>query len=143
MTAEQKKNVIAHNLSPALPEIEADAFRIKQVMINLLTNAIKFSPENHPIFVKAGVKGGELIVQVIDYGIGVPEKELTAIFEKYYKAENRGDIEGAGLGLYICQQIVNAHGGRIWAESIEGEGSTFSFSLPLAVTGWENSTFDE
>jgi signal transduction histidine kinase len=141
--AEQKKIMITHNLNPTLPEIEADAFRIKQVITNLLTNAIKFSPENRPIFVKAGVKGGELIVQVIDYGIGVPEKELTAIFDKYYKAENRGDIEGAGLGLYICQQIVNAHGGRIWAESVEGEGSTFSFSLPITKVVQNNKTLDE
>ena len=136
MMAEQKKNMITHNLSPELPEIEADAFRIKQVITNLLTNAVKFSPENRSILVKAGVKDKELLVQVIDHGIGIPKEELLTVFNKYYKAENnRGDIEGNGLGLYICQQIIKAHGGRIWAESVEGEGSTFCFSLPLIIAG--------
>jgi signal transduction histidine kinase len=131
--AEQKKNLISHNLTTSLLEVEADAFRIKQVIINLLTNAIKFSPENRPIFLKAGVRDEELLVQVIDYGIGIPKAELPAIFNRYYQAENRGDVEGTGLGLYICQQIIQAHGGRIWAESVEGEGSTFCFSLPIAT----------
>jgi signal transduction histidine kinase len=131
--AEQKKNLISHNLTASLPGVEADAFRIKQVIINLLTNAIKFSPENRPIFLKAGVRDEELLVQVIDYGIGIPKTELPAIFNRYYQAENRGDVEGTGLGLYICQQIIQAHGGRIWAESVEGEGSTFCFSLPIAT----------
>jgi signal transduction histidine kinase len=131
--AQQKKNLISHNLTTSLPEVEADAFRIKQVIINLLTNAIKFSPENRPIFLKAGVRDEELLVQVIDYGIGIPKTELPAIFNRYYQAENRGDVEGTGLGLYICQQIIQAHGGRIWAESVEGEGSTFCFSSPIAT----------
>ncbi|OGN94632.1 MAG: hypothetical protein A2Y89_05335 [Chloroflexi bacterium RBG_13_51_18] len=129
--AQQKKNLISHNLVPDLPEINADAFRIKQVITNLLTNAIKFSPENRPIFVKAGMRGNELLVQVIDYGIGIPKGELSAIFNKNYRAENHGDIDGKGLGLYICRQIIKAHGGNIWAESVEGEGSTFCFSLPI------------
>ena len=141
--AQQKKNLISHNLTPSLPEVEADAFRIKQVIINLLTNAIKFSPENRPIFVKAGVRDEELLVQVIDYGIGIPKKDLSAIFNKYYQAENRGDVEGAGLGLYICQQIIKAHGGRIWAESVEGEGSTFCFSLPITVARQNNNRHNE
>ena len=131
--AEQKKNLISHNLTPSLPEIEADAFRIKQVLVNLLTNAIKFSPENRPIFVKAGVRDKELMVQVTDSGIGIPGAELSAIFNKYYQAENRGNVAGTGLGLYICQNIIKAHGGRIWAESVEGKGSTFSFSLPITA----------
>lgn len=141
--AQQKKNMISHDLTPSLPEIEADAFRIKQVIMNLLTNAIKFSPEKRPIYVKAGVRDEELLVQVIDYGIGIPKKDLAAIFNKYYQAENRGDVEGAGLGLYICQQIIKAHGGRIWAESVEGEGSTFCFSLPITITRQKNNTHDE
>ncbi len=129
----QRNNLIGHNLTPDLPEVKADASRIKQVITNLLNNAVKFSPENRPIFVKAQTKNNELLVQVVDYGIGIPKGELKAIFNKGHRAENRGDVEGSGLGLYICQQIIKAHGGNIWAESVEGEGSTFSFTLPLAA----------
>jgi two-component system sensor histidine kinase VicK len=132
--AHQKNNLIGHNLTPELPQVKADASRIKQVITNLLNNAIKFSPENRPIFVKAQPKDNELLVQVIDYGIGIPKGELKAIFNKGYRAENRGDVEGSGLGLYICQQIVKAHGGNIWAESVEGEGSTLCFTLPIEAT---------
>jgi signal transduction histidine kinase len=140
----QRNNLIGHNLSPDLPEVKADASRIKQVITNLLNNAIKFSPENRPIFVKAQTKGNELLVQVVDYGIGIPKGELKAIFNKGHRAENRGDVEGSGLGLYICQQIIKSHGGNIWAESVEGEGSTFSFTLPLvAVEKPENKLVEK
>ncbi len=131
--AQQKNNLIGHNLTPELPQVNADASRVKQVITNLLNNAIKFSPENRPIFVKVQPKDNELVVQVTDYGIGIPKGELKAIFNKGHRAENRGDVEGSGLGLHICQQIVKAHGGDIWAESVEGEGSTFCFTLPIAA----------
>ncbi|MBN1160776.1 MAG: hypothetical protein JXA17_02365 [Dehalococcoidales bacterium] len=129
--AQKRNNLIGHDLTPELPEVKADAFRIKQVITNLLTNAIRYSPENRPIFVKAQPQDNELLVQVVDYGIGVPKGELKSIFNKGHQASNRGDVEGNGLGLYICRQIVKAHGGKIWAESVEGEGSTFSFTLPI------------
>jgi len=129
--AQQKKNLICHELAPDLPEVKADSSRIKQVITNLLTNAIKFSPENSPILVKAGTKDNQLLVQVIDRGIGIPRSELSAIFEKYHQAGNRGNVEGDGLGLYICRQVIKACGGDIWAESVEGEGSTFCFTLPI------------
>ena len=129
--AQQKKNLITHELAPDLPEIKADSSRIKQVITNLLTNAIKFSPENSPILVKARTNDNELLVQVIDRGIGIPGAELSAIFDKYHQAANRGNVEGEGLGLYICRQIIKSCGGNIWAESVEGEGSTFCFTLPI------------
>jgi nitrogen-specific signal transduction histidine kinase len=131
--ARQKKNLISHNAIMALPDISADGFRIKQVIINLLTNAIKFSPENSPILVKAGTRDRELLVQVIDRGIGIPEADIPAVFNRYYQAKNCNDASGLGLGLYICRQIIEAHGGCIWAESVAGEGSIFSFTLPLAA----------
>jgi len=129
--AEQKKNLITHELSSDLPEIKVDALRIKQVVTNLLTNAIKYSPENRPVLVRAQIKNNALLVQVIDRGIGIPAAELSAIFEKGYRAGNRGNVEGNGLGLYICREIIKEYGGNIWAESVEGEGSTFCFTLPL------------
>jgi signal transduction histidine kinase len=131
--AQQKKNLISHDLTPSLPEIEVDAFRIKQVIVNLLANAIKFSPENSPIYVKAGVHDHELLIQIIDHGIGISQADIPSLFDRYYQAKNNGDAEGTGLGLFICRQIIEAHNGRIWAESKEGEGSTFSFALPIAA----------
>jgi signal transduction histidine kinase len=131
--AQQKKNLISPDLAPSLPEIEVDAFRIKQVIVNLLANAIKFSPENSSIYVKASVCDGDLLVQVIDHGIGISPADIPALFSRYHQVKNNGNSEGMGLGLYICRQIVEAHNGRIWAESVEGQGSTFSFTLPIAA----------
>jgi signal transduction histidine kinase len=131
--AQQKKNLISHDFSSSLPEIEADEFRIKQVIINLLTNAIKFSPEDSIIVVKAGTLQDELLVQVIDRGSGIPESEIPYLFSGSPKVASGYEIQGEGLGLNICRQIIEAHGGNIWAQSAEGEGSTFSFTLPIAA----------
>jgi signal transduction histidine kinase len=131
-TALQKKNVIILSIPGDLPAIEADAMRLKQVLLNLITNAVKFSPDNTTVIVRAEVKDSELLIQVKDHGIGIPQDEIPAIFDEHYRASNHGDAEGTGLGLYICRQIVEAHGGRIRAESAEGQGSTFSITFPLA-----------
>ena len=133
--AEQKKNLIHRNIPPSLPNIDVDILRIKQVIANLLTNAIKYSPERSNILVKAEARECELLIQVMDRGRGIPAAELPRIFDRYYRGNNIGDIAGTGLGLYVCRQIIEAHGGRIWAESVEGQGSTFSFTLPLPVVG--------
>jgi nitrogen-specific signal transduction histidine kinase len=132
--AQQKKNLISYDVAASLPEIKADGFRIKQVIINLLTNAIKFSPESSPVYIKAGVVDKELIVQVIDSGTGISPADMPSIFDRGFRGANGDNAEGAGLGLNICREIIESHGGRIWAESVGGEGSKFSFSLPLAAT---------
>jgi signal transduction histidine kinase len=131
-TALPKKNIVILSIPGNLPSIEADAIRLKQVLLNLITNAMKFSPDDSAVIVRADVRDNELMVQVKDHGIGIPQTEIPAIFNEHYQGTNRGDAEGAGLGLHICRQIVEAHGGHIWAESAEGRGSTFSFTLPLA-----------
>jgi signal transduction histidine kinase len=128
--AAQKKNLISYNLSPSLPYIDVDEFRVRQVIVNLLTNAIKFSPENSIISVTADVLGNDLIIQVIDHGIGIPKEELDNLFDQSNVSKSQ---TGNGLGLHICRQIVESHGGKIWAESTEGKGSTFSFTLPIAI----------
>jgi signal transduction histidine kinase len=133
--AEQKKSQIHRNIPPSLPEIYVDVLRIKQVISNLLTNAIKYSPERSNILVKAETRDNELLVQVMDRGCGIPEKDIPGIFERYFRASNHADIPGTGLGLYVCRQIIEAHSGRIWVESVEGQGTTFSFTLPLPVAG--------
>jgi signal transduction histidine kinase len=131
-TALQKKNVIILSIPGTLPPIEADGMRIRQVLLNLITNAVKFSPDNAAIIVRAELRDSELLIQVKDRGIGIPPAEISSVFNEYYQAANRGDAAGLGLGLHICKQIVEAHNGRIWAESAEGQGSTFSFTLPVA-----------
>jgi two-component system phosphate regulon sensor histidine kinase PhoR len=132
--AQQKKNLISHSLSSTLPVITVDEFRIKQVIINLLTNAIKFSHDDGTIFVNAGVVGNDLLVQVVDHGIGMPVDELAMLFNPHRELiKGRDDIHGDGLGLNISRQIVEAHGGNIWAESVEGSGSKFNFTLPITT----------
>lgn len=102
-------------------------------MTNLLSNAIKFSPDGGDIIVKAEDKGNELLVQVTDHGIGIPKKALRHLFERFYRVKTPVGVGGAGLGLYITKQIVEAHGGRIWVESELDKGSTFYFTVPKPV----------
>ncbi len=125
----------------SLPPVLADAHRIEQVLYNLLDNAIKYSPDGGHIHVGAVVSEGEIVVSVIDEGLGIPADELPSLFERFYRgtgARSRG-IGGTGLGLAICRGIVVAHGGRIWAESPAPDhrsgprrGTAIRFTLPLA-----------
>jgi len=102
------------------------------VLINLLSNATKFSPENSSITVRARAEGSELVVEVEDHGTGLSEEEQERVFKPYHRVEqDRQRFTGLGLGLAISKQIVEAHGGRIRVESQLGRGSTFSFSLPV------------
>lgn len=118
-----------------LPGILADEGRIEQVLINLVHNAIKFTPAGGLVTVSARVEGNSLVTAVSDTGVGIPEDDLPRVFERFYKADKARAGGGTGLGLAIARHIVEAHGGRIWAESVEGRGATFSFSLPLAPPG--------
>jgi signal transduction histidine kinase len=115
--------------------IRGDRDRLSQVLINFLTNAVKYSPNGDTVIIKTGVKGGKAIVSVTDQGIGIPEEYRAKIFDRFFRIE--GDRErtysGFGIGLYISAEIVNRHGGEICVESMPGKGSTFSFSLPLAA----------
>src|SRR5579885_385986 len=118
---------------PGIP-LEADRLRFKEVLFNLLTNAVKFTPEGGCIRVGAAVQGGMAEISVSDTGIGIAAEEHAAIFDKFYQAGSttRGVKEGTGLGLAIAKQLVEAHGGRIRVESAPGQGSRFSFTMPLA-----------
>jgi PAS domain S-box-containing protein len=129
--ARQKNIVIKENIPLQLPDIEADSQRLRQVMFNLLDNAIKFSSDGGSIDVSAEVKGTDLLVQVTDQGIGIAEEARKSLFDKFYQVKNTTRVGGLGLGLYISKRIIEAHGGRIWVESVEGAGSTFSFTIPL------------
>jgi two-component system phosphate regulon sensor histidine kinase PhoR len=113
-----------------LPTVLADEYRIEQVLVSLLHNAIKFTPSGGRIVVEARVTAADVVVSVTDTGIGIPDEDLVRIFERFYKADKSRSSKGTGLGLSIARHVVRAHGGTIWAESEEGKGSTFSFSLP-------------
>ena len=118
--------------SDDLPPILVDAARIEQVVVNLLHNAIKFTPEGGNVTVSAEVQGRTVRFCVADSGIGIDPADLPRIFERFYKADRARSGKGTGLGLAIARHLVEAHGGHIWAESVPGQGSTFYFTIPLA-----------
>jgi PAS domain S-box-containing protein len=120
------------DLPPNLPRVMADRDRIEEVLQNLLDNAIKYSPRQRSFTVACSATGDEVIVSVSDSGMGISVRDQEQIFNRFQRAGNTTtqSLPGAGLGLYICRAIVEAHGGHIWVESTLHEGSTFSFSLP-------------
>jgi two-component system, OmpR family, phosphate regulon sensor histidine kinase PhoR len=111
----------------------ADKERIRQVIINLLINAIKYSPLADVIVVKLQEEAKKIIMSIRDFGPGIPKEAQTKIFERFFRVRGTHDYsaKGLGLGLYISTEILKAHKGKLWVESTEGKGSTFSFSLPL------------
>jgi signal transduction histidine kinase len=109
--------------------IDADRDRAFQVLSNLIGNAIKFTPEGGAIVLQARRQGREVLFTVADTGPGIPSEQLPHVFDRYWQARRSGH-EGTGLGLYIAKGIVEAHGGRIWAESPPGSGARLHFSLP-------------
>ena len=125
-------------------EIIGDRERLGQVLTNLLTNAIKYSPNAEKIIVHLVHIQNELTVGVQDFGIGIPLAHREKVFERFYRVRNSQDrtfFPGLGMGLYIAHQIIERHGGKIWVESAEGQGSTFSFSLPKREKNEENMAF--
>jgi signal transduction histidine kinase len=112
--------------------VNADRDHLEQVLDNLVTNAIKFSPDGGTIRVTLRDAGEAVVLSVRDSGVGIPTNQLDAIFGLFYQAEDPVSRRtgGMGLGLYISKQIISRHGGRIWADSAPNEGSTFSVSLP-------------
>jgi len=114
--------------------VSLDAFRIEQVLLNLLHNAVKYSPARGSITVtlEGNQEQNQVVMQVQDHGIGIPAEQQPLLFQRFARAYNVEGITGVGLGLYLCRELVERHGGRIWFESIEGQGSTFFVALPLA-----------
>ncbi|MEP6472474.1 MAG: ATP-binding protein, partial [Gemmatimonadota bacterium] len=119
------------DLPADLPLVSIDGLLIEQVLINLLENAIKYTPAGSPLEIAARVGDGEIEVSLADRGPGLPPGEEGRIFEKFYRAPDPTPSAGIGLGLTICRGIVRAHGGRIWAENRSGGGAVFRFTLPM------------
>jgi two-component system phosphate regulon sensor histidine kinase PhoR len=117
-----------------LPRVRADPARVVQVLINLLHNAVKFTPAGGDVVLSARREGPAVRFTVADTGIGISPVDLPRIFERFYKVDRSRATGGTGLGLAIAKHIVQAHEGRIWASSAgEGTGSSFAFTLPIAA----------
>lgn len=125
----EKKEIIIRLEPPdtITPVVNADAAMVNRVIGNLLGNAIKYTDPGGTVTIKISNRGNEILVSVKDTGIGIPSDHLPYIFDTFYRA---GKSKGSGLGLSIAKTIIEAHGGRIWAESVPPNGSTFSFTLP-------------
>ncbi len=116
------------------PAVWGDEDRIEQILFNILDNAIKFSPSGGPIGIQMETGNEEITISITDPGVGISQAKQDTVFQKFHRLDSEDSREtyGHGLGLYITKGLVEAHGGKIWVESVEGEGSTFSFTLPLA-----------
>ncbi len=121
------------SISDTLPPVALDFLQIDQVLTNLLENAVRYTPAKSPIGISAVEQNGEIRVSVADSGPGVPNEYIERIFDKFYRVSGAKQM-GTGLGLAVCRGLIEAHGGRIWAENREGGGAVFQFTLPLAKT---------
>jgi two-component system sensor histidine kinase KdpD len=116
-----------------MPLVPMDFVLMAQVLVNLLDNALKYSPPGTPIEVRAHVDGAEARIQVADHGVGIPPDDLERVFDKFYRVQQPSQVSGTGLGLSICKGIVEAHGGRIWANNRHDGGTVVTVALPLHV----------
>jgi signal transduction histidine kinase len=142
--AARRSITLERQVDERLGEISADQRKVKQVLLNLLSNAVKFTPEGGRIDVRAALTNGGAVISVTDTGIGIAPEDHDAVFEEFRqvgKAEKKA--EGTGLGLALCRKFVELHGGQIWVKSEMGQGSTFTFTLPVEpVTGGANATLN-
>jgi len=116
-----------------LPPLEADPNRLERILINLINNALKYSPPDTKVLVQASAAGRGVAISVTDRGQGIPPEDLPRVFDRFYRASDRHRVEGLGLGLYITRRLVEAHGGHISVASEPGQGTTFTFILPSST----------
>jgi signal transduction histidine kinase len=118
-----------------VPPIQGDALRLEEILVNLLSNAEKYGYKGTPIDVTITRDASEVVVSVANRGEGIAAEDIPSLFKRFGRMERArtGDTVGVGLGLYIAKGLVEAHGGRIWAESTPGETTTFSFALPIVM----------
>ena len=132
--AQRRSIALASTVDAQVATIHADERKVKQVLLNLLSNALKFTPEGGRVDVRTRVIDGHARISVTDTGVGIPQDEQAAVFDEFRQVGSAArKAEGTGLGLAISRKFVELHGGRIWVESRPGVGSTFAFSLPLAA----------
>ncbi|MBN1263957.1 MAG: PAS domain S-box protein [Anaerolineales bacterium] len=142
----QKGQILRIEVSENLPEVKADRVRIKQVLLNLLSNAYKFTLEKGSVTLKAGrLDSSALLVSVSDTGIGIAEEDYDSVFAEFQQVDSSAtrEIQGTGLGVPISRRIIEMHGGRMWMESVLGEGTTFTFILPLTGPAVPGEVLDD
>ena len=133
LQAERAGLVLRLNTAQDTTEVQADPARLEQVLVNLIHNAVKFTYPGGEVILAAQTEAGYVRFSVQDSGVGIPSGDLERIFERFYKADRSRSGGGTGLGLSIARHIVEMHGGKIWAESTEGQGSTFFFTIPTVT----------
>jgi two-component system phosphate regulon sensor histidine kinase PhoR/two-component system sensor histidine kinase VicK len=135
LRASSQNRILSVSFPDDLPTVAADRASISEVISNLIDNAIKYSNEGGAVTVSAHVDGDSVVISVADRGIGMPGNVVSNLFHKFYRSHrSRETVAGTGIGLYICKAIVQSHGGKISVRSVEHEGSTFEFSLPIYST---------
>jgi len=134
--ATTQKHTLSLQLNEQVPPLQGDEDKLAQVMVNLLSNAVKYSPNGGTLLVKSQLEEQSVHVQVQDHGTGIPAAALEKLFTPFYRVESTSSryIQGTGLGLPIVKEIIAMHNGRVWVESVLGQGSTFHFSLPFTPT---------
>ena len=127
-----RKNIVVTMDASPIPKVKTDIDKIPQVYSNLLSNAIKYTPENGRIHIEVGTSKFGVKVSVTDSGVGIAPEDLPNVFTKFYQAKNssKASSRGTGVGLALVKALVEAHGGRVFAESAVGEGTTFTVELP-------------
>lgn len=131
--AERQGVTLRVDVTGPVPTVRGDPARLEQVLINLVHNAVKFSPDGGDVVIGVRADGKTVVASVTDHGVGIPRAAQDRIFERFYKVDRarvRGEAGGTGLGLAIARHVIEQHHGRIWVESVEGSGSTFAFALP-------------
>ena len=133
--AQRRAITVGRTVDGRLGTICADERKVKQVLLNLLSNALKFTPEGGKIDVRAEVRDGTAEISVRDTGVGIAVEDQQAVFEEFRQVGTAAKkVEGTGLGLAISRKFIELHGGKIWVTSTVGSGSTFTFTLPLSVS---------
>jgi two-component system sensor histidine kinase KdpD len=128
-----KDRPIQINIPPDLPLIPLDYVLMVHVLTNIIENALKYSPAGSPIEISAGLEDDQIVLEIADHGIGIPQDDLTRIFDKFYRVRRPESVSGTGLGLAICKGIVDVHGGHISARNRPGGGAILHLAFPLAA----------
>jgi two-component system phosphate regulon sensor histidine kinase PhoR len=132
-TAKAKKITLQVDLQEKLPLVHGDPIRLRQVIANLLENALKYTPPGGRVVLDAHVEDDQIIICISDTGPGIPPADQPYLFDKFFRASNvPEEARGTGLGLSIVKSIVEQHDGRIWVESVLGKGATFTVVLPVS-----------
>jgi len=128
-----QNRTVQTDLPSDLPPVQLDYLQIDQVLTNLIENAVRYTPSDSPIEISAHVQGDQMVISIADRGPGIPPADLERVFDKFYRVlgPTTERPTGSGLGLAVSKGLVEAHGGRIWAENREGGGVVLRFTLPL------------